>query len=143
MTEQKLKEYFDGTLTAGQFSVDLKNSQTMTSKDVTTVSVDQITTGEFEVLREHLIKLCNDTLTGELSPTDLNTIAFAIICSDYFYWDNESLNGKIISDIIFDWDNPDICFDLTFKNIELWKESLLTGIYKLDKDELKEKIKEK
>ncbi len=41
----------------------------------------------------------------------------------------------------FDWDNPDIGFDLTIKNIEVWKEYLLTGIYKLDKAELKNKFR--
>jgi len=30
---------------------------------------------------------------------------------------------------------------LTIKNIELWKEYLLTGIYKLDKDELNKKFR--
>jgi hypothetical protein len=143
MNERKLKEYFENLVTVDQLALDIKDSRKKTGYDVDSIYVDTISTGEFEVKKEHLIKLCNDTLNGKLSPSDINSLAFALIASDFFNWDNETPDGKIISEIIFDWDNPDIGFDLTFKNIELWKEYLLTGIYKLDKEELKEKIRRK
>ena len=141
MTEKKLREYFENLVTVEQLSIDLKDSQKKTSHDVTTVYVDTLTSGEFEIKKEHLIKLCDDTISGQLFPVDLNTISFALISSDYFYWDTETGDGEVIAETIFDWDNPDIGFDLTIKNIELWKEYLLTGIYKLDKDDLKKKFR--
>ena len=141
MTEQKLKEYFENSLTAEQLSVDLQDSQRKTGHDVTTVYIDKIPNDEFEVKIEHLLKLCSDTINGHLSTTDINTIAFSLICSDFFHWDNKTTDGKKIENTIFDWDNPDIGFDLTIKNFELWKEYLLTGNYKLDNDELKRKFR--
>jgi YHS domain-containing protein len=62
--------------------------------------------------------------------------------SDYFTWNGESQDGKIISEIIYDWDNPEIGFDLTKENFEHWKEYLQTG--KTDyftKEELKKKFR--
>lgn len=142
MIESKLKAYFENLLPVKQLSIDLKDSQRKTSYDVTTVYVDTLASGEFEIKKEHLIKLCNHTLSGQLLPIDLNTISFALISSDYFYWDTQTGDGEIIAETIFDWDNPDIGFDLTLKNLELWKEYLLTGNYKLDKDELKKNSEE-
>jgi len=83
MTERKLKEYFEGNLTAEQLALDLRDSQKKTSYDVVSVYVEQIADGEFEIKTEHLIRLCNDAITAKLSPTDLNTIAFTLITSDF------------------------------------------------------------
>jgi len=45
-------------------------------------------------------------------PIDLYTTSFALIGSDYFYWDTESGDGELIAETIFDWDNREIGFDL-------------------------------
>jgi hypothetical protein len=62
-------------------------SQKRTSYDVTTVYIDRLEDGEFEIKKEHLIKLCDDTILKKLSLTDLNTIGFAFMTSEYFHWD--------------------------------------------------------
>jgi hypothetical protein len=143
MTEQKLKDYFDNRITSDELSIDLKDSQKQTSYDVITVYVDNLNEGEYEVTKEHLIKLCDEVVAGKLSTTDLNTIAFALISSDYFIWDNHSTEGERIDNVISEWDSPEIGFDLTIKNVQLWKEYLLTGVYRLDKNELKQKFRSK
>lgn len=43
----------------------------------------------------HLLKLCNDTIYGRLTPIDLNTAACGLMASDYFYWDNTTKDGKL------------------------------------------------
>jgi hypothetical protein len=134
MTEQTLKEYFDGKVTAEILASDLKGSQLRTGHDTTSVQVTSITDdGEYLVTRQHLTKLCNDTLAGILTPTDLNTVAFGLIASDYFHWDNSTKDEKIVADTLFDWDNPDINFPLTTDNLRLWKKYLETGEYSLDR----------
>jgi hypothetical protein len=143
MTEEKLRDYFENHLTPKELSLDLIHSQTQTGYDVTAVYIKNIEDGEFEVRKEHLVKLCDDVLTGQLALTDLNTIGFALMASDYFTWDNSGTEGDVISNVIFEWDNPEIGFDLTIKNVRLWKEYLLTGIYRLDKNELKQKFRSK
>jgi len=141
MTEQKLKEYLDSKLTADQFALDLKDSQQKTGYDTTTVYIENFNEGEFEITIEHLIKLLDDTISNKLKPIDLNTIGFALMTSDYFKWNDESEVGERISKVIFEIDNPEIGFDLTTKNIQLWKEYLLTGEYRLDENELKQKFR--
>ena len=70
-----------------------------------------------------------------------NTTAFAIISSDFFTWDNEADDATIIETVIYDWDNPEIGFDITIKNVGHWKEYLQTSNYNLDKEELKAKFR--
>jgi hypothetical protein len=90
-----------------------------------------------------LIKLCDDVIAGKLSTIDLNTIAFSLMASDFFTWDSHSTLGERVAKVIFEWDNPLIGFDITDKNVRLWKEYLLTGEYRLDGNELKQKFRSK
>ena len=138
MTEQKLKEYFENKITIDELKSDVKNSQTKIGFDTTNVYIKQIDEGEFEVQKEHLIKLCDDFIAQKLDSEDLNTIAFSLIASEYFDW-----NGDEMSNVIFDWDNPIIGYDINLKNVQLWKDYLENGNYNLDKNELKEKFRSK
>ncbi|GET24281.1 hypothetical protein [Prolixibacter sp. NT017] len=132
MKEQTLKDYFDEKVTVDTLATDLKDSQQKTGYDTSSVCVDQIKEeGEYQVTRKHLLKLCNDTIKGHLTPGDLNTVAFALLASEYFTWDSETGNGDIVSTTTYDWDNPDLNFDLTIDNLKLWREYLETGEYKL------------
>jgi len=133
MTEETLKDYFDGKVSVGTLASDLKGNQVRTGNDTTFVQVtSKIDNEEYVLTKEHLTKLCNDTLAGLLTTTDLNTIAFGLIASDYFHWDNSTKDGEIVADTLFDWDNPDINFPLTADNLQLWKIYLETGEYLLE-----------
>ena len=142
MKEQKLKEYLENSLTAEEFMSDLEISQKKTGYDTSSVSIEQIEYGEFKITKKHLIKICDDLLNGKIRPIDVNTIAFAFMFSDYFSWDRNTKDGKIVDEIIFDWDNPEIGFDLTIANFQHWKEYLETGSTNhFTKEELKMKFR--
>jgi hypothetical protein len=141
MTEQKLKEYFESKLTADQLTLDLEDSQQKLGCDSTAVYIGNLNEGEFEIKTDHLIKLLDDAIANKLQPIDLNTIGFALMTSEYFDWDGASETGERISTVIFELDNPEIGYDLTIKNLQLWKAYLLTGEYRLDKNELKQKFR--
>jgi hypothetical protein len=135
MKEKILKDYLNNQVTVDILATDVKDSQEKTSYDVISVHVDKINeTGEYEITKDHLIKLVDDTIEGRLTTTDLNTIASALIGSEYFTW-NE--NNKIIEDTIYDWDSPDIGFPLTNENLGRWKRYLETGEYAFDERDLK------
>ncbi|MCC2590636.1 hypothetical protein [Chryseobacterium sp. MFBS3-17] len=138
MTEQKLKEYFENKITIDELKSDVKNSQTKTGFDTTSVYIKQIEEGEFIIQKEHLIKLCEDFISKKIDSVDLNIIAFSLIASDFFDWNEDE-----ISNVIFDWDNPTIGYDINTKNVQLWKDYLENGKYNLDKNELKEKFRSK
>ena len=47
MTEQKLKDYFENKITIDELKSNVKNSQTKTGFDTTSVYIEQIKEGEF------------------------------------------------------------------------------------------------
>jgi hypothetical protein len=135
MKEKTLRDYLDNKGTVDILALDVRDSQKKTSYDVISVFVDKTNeTGEYEITKDHLIKLLDDTITGRLTTTDLNTIAFALIGSEYFTWDKDD---KVIDDTIFELDNPDIGFPLTVENLRRWRNYLETGEYTFDTSELK------
>ena len=143
MKESILKKYFENQISAELLAEDLKDSQQKTGYDTTSVTINSLDNREFEVKKEHLIKLCEDYQNNQISGKDLNTIGFALMFSDFFYWDSETKSGEIISQVISDWDNENIGYDINRKNVQLWKEYLEIGNYCLDKNELKEKFRKK
>jgi hypothetical protein len=128
MTERKLKEYFENKLSALELATDLKDSQRKASYDVTSVYVDQIKEeGEFEIKKDHLVKLCDDVLSGHILPLDLNTISFALMTSRYFNWDKNTKDTELIENVIDDSDSEP-GYNLTIKNVELWKNTYKRGM---------------
>ncbi len=138
MKEEILRGYLENKVTMDILAADLKDSQKRTSFDVISIFVDFIKdSGEFEITRSHLIKLCDDTITGHLTTTDLNTIASVLMASDYFTWEEGKEDGVIIDQTIFDWDNPGIGFPLSLDNLKRWKKYLETGAYDFNRNNLK------
>ena len=143
MKESILKKYFKNQISAELLAEDLKDSQQKTGYDTTSVTIESLDNGEFEIEKEHLIQLCEDYLNNQISSKDLNTIGFALMFSEFFHWDNDTKSGELISQVISDWDNENIGYDINTKNVQLWKEYLETGNYCLDKNELKQKFRNK
>ena len=139
MKEQVLADYLKNKVSVELLAADLKGSQIKTGYDTTSVNIEDIKEeGKFNITKEHLIRLCNDALNGNLSFEDLNTIAFAIFASDFFCKDE---NDEIVDRVLFDWDNPEIGFPLTETNMNKWKQLLETGVDGFDIRELKQKSK--
>jgi hypothetical protein len=131
MTEETLQKYFDNKVSADILTSDIKVHQLQADTTIIKKITDD---DEYIVSRQNLLKLCDDTINGQLSTTDLNTIAFCLIGSDYFHWDSETVDGKVVATTIFDWDNPTINYPLTKDNLLLWKKYLQTNEYTLGKD---------
>ena len=140
--EQKLKQYFENLISAEELSEDLDGSKTQTSYDVSSIYIEQIDEGEFEIEKSHLIKICNDFIDMKFSAIDVNSIASALSFSDFFTWGGNTKDDQIIAEIIFDWNAPEISFDLSLENFRHWKEYLETGSTEyLTKEELKKKFR--
>lgn len=87
--------------------------------------------GEFLLTRNHLLKLCELTIEKKIEADILVVIADNLMVSDYFFWDNETKDGEIVSETIFEWGNPYINFEINELNLKLWREYLTTGEYRL------------
>ena len=131
MNEEILKKYFEGTATVKDLDKDLigtvKIERNVSRHMITNFSHDS----DFNVKSIHLIKLCDDVLNENLKLSDLGIIAFALVASDYFSWDSETIDGERVSEVIFQWDSPEINYPLTKENVKLWLHYLKTGEFNL------------
>ncbi len=126
MTESALKNYFDENISLEELKNDMTGTKVQTSHDVFSYYVDTLADGSYHLNENHILKICNEAIQGNLSSSELDIISFVLIGSDFFEWDSER-----ISNTLFDWNNRSINFPITKKNLELWKHYLTTSIYKL------------
>ncbi len=75
------------------------------------------------ITKEILLDYCDKFLSDKIDKKIIQDFAWEAITSDDF----EFVDDEIISDIIFEWDNEDINFEINKINIQLWKNRLLTG----------------
>ncbi len=134
MKEAILKEYFDKTVSAEAVNQDVTGSQVKTGFDTSRLNVEVIQSEEeFEITSKHLCQLVEDTISNKISTKNLATIAFALEGSDYFHWDNETIDGEKVARVLFEWDNEEINFPISQQNLKLWKTYLQTGEHKLNR----------
>ncbi|WP_299821629.1 hypothetical protein [uncultured Pontibacter sp.] len=132
MKESVLRDYFENRISVESLAGNVKNTQRKATYDTTSVHVEQIKDGStFQVRKVHLLRLCNEVLNGNLTLEDINSIALALVFSEYFVWDTNTEEGQMIETVIYDWDSPEINFPLTLSNMKFWKQYLETGDYKL------------
>ena len=132
MKETNLKEYFNKAVSAEVLNQDVTGSKVKTGFDTSKVDVEIIQSEEeFEITTKHLCQLLEDTISNKISIKNLATIAFALEGSDYFHWDNETIDGKKVSRVLFEWDNEEINYPINKENLNLWRTYLQTGEYNL------------
>jgi hypothetical protein len=121
MREYLLKRYFMTEVQANDLVEDLRNSVTHLSAIVSEVAVEDMQ-DSFLVNRQHLLMLCDAFLSAKLTPDALNTVAFALIASDHFEWNDDTM-----SEVLSDWSAPEINFPLNRQTITMHR-SWLTGV---------------
>ncbi|MFD2246343.1 hypothetical protein [Pontibacter ruber] len=132
MKESVLRDFFENRILVKSLAENVKHTQRRATSDTTSVHVEQIKDGStYQVRKEHLLSLCNEGLNGNLTFEDINSIALALVFSEYFVWDTKTEEGQMIETVIYDWDSPEINFPLTLSNMKLWKQYLETGEYRL------------
>jgi len=78
----------------------------------------------FIISRDHVIKLCDAAIEGRLSESALNAVAFALVATDHFEWEDDT-----IAEVLYDWSAPEINYPLTPVTLSMHKE-WLRGISK-------------
>jgi hypothetical protein len=129
MHEQTLREFFEGRASAAALAADLTGSLQV-RRDVIghpIVDMDE----EFAVSPEHLIRVCDAVIEGEIDPQYLRAIGFCLIASDAFFWEGDDPNGERVADVTSDWSAPEINFPLTAANTVAWRRYLAGGEYEL------------
>lgn len=74
------------------------------------------------ITRKILIEICNQFINGEIDKNDILNFA-----SENVFDEDISFEDEMVDEIIFQWDNEIINFEINKKNMILWKEKLLNG----------------
>jgi len=125
MREAVLKEFFAGNVDAKALAGDLKGAM-ITSDGITKHPIEDMV-GTFQVQADHLTRLCDAVLRGDLKPIHLQAIGFCILASDNFEYDTDTVEGDLVGETLSDWSVPQINYPLTRDNIRKFRERLVTG----------------
>jgi hypothetical protein len=88
MREITLKRFFLGDVGSETLAEDVSGSVVHLDPIASTVQIENME-GQFELHREHVIGLCEAALSKSLPTESLTAVAFALIASDAFWWDDE------------------------------------------------------
>jgi len=121
MREAALANFFVGRLTAAELAQDVHGSIKQVS-DLQRITEVEDMKCRFLVTREMAIALCDAVLNAEMAARHLETIGFALVTSDNFYWDEKDDEP---AETFYDWSSPQINFPLTIENIEMFRARLL------------------
>jgi hypothetical protein len=124
MREAVLADFFVGRVTTRELAEDVRGSTTRVSATQSTTGIENMGS-RFLVTREMAIALCNAALSGELPPTDLETIGFALVASENFYWDESDDEP---AETFYDWSAPEINFALTHESIRMFRDRLMAKV---------------
>ena len=117
--DAKLRDFFLGSVSGRELAEDVKGSTSQPSSMVTQHHIVDMAEN-FEVTPQMAIKLCDAVLQGELTATDLRNIGFAIVASDRFDFDGETVLGEVLHD----WSAPEVNNPLTPANVKRFKRWL-------------------
>jgi len=106
MRESVLRGFFSGEVPIDGLQNDLRGSVTQPSSIESSVEIIDMPES-FLVSRQHVMILCDAALSKMLTSEDLTTVAFGLMASDHFEWDDE-----IISEVLSDWSCPEVNFPL-------------------------------
>ena len=82
---------------------------------------------DFVVSRDHLVRLTDAVVGGDLPAQHLEPLAFGIIADDHFSWDSETPEGNRVGKVLYDWSSPEINYQLTVGTVSKYRHFLLTG----------------
>ena len=125
MRELTLKQFFTGDVSAKVLAQDLMGSM-ITKGDRTKHPIEDMDE-DFQVWPDHLIRLCDAVLGGEIEPEHLQSVGFCLVASEHFKFDTDTAEGDLADDTANDWSAPEINYPLTLTNVEKFRHRLVTG----------------
>jgi hypothetical protein len=121
MREITLKRFFLEDVSAETLAEDVSGSVIHLDQIASSVRIEDMKE-QFELQREHVIRLCEAALSKTLPTASLTAVAFALVASDAFWWDDE-----VISEVVADWSAPEINYPLTEETLAMHR-GWLTGL---------------
>jgi hypothetical protein len=81
----------------------------------------------------HLVKLCDDVMSGFLRPCELDTLGF-----EFESWPKKPGEERLIGEVLARWNAPEISYPLTRTNIAKFRQWLMTGVKPFTKSDVGE-----
>lgn len=124
MKEATIRDFLLGLAPTSRLEAEAREAVEPVGRSSRRVHIEDLPPGEeVAVTAAMLVHLCDAVLADSLSASALETVAFAIVASDHFRWeDDEALVGRVL----YDWASPEINFQLTPDNLRMFRE-WLTG----------------
>ena len=126
MDARVLQQFFEDRESASILAGDLRSAFERTSLDSYRLRMTDLK-ADFAVRSEHLVKLCDAVLRGELDPEALRAVGFGMIASEHFDWDADTPDGKIVGKTLYDWASPEVNYRLSLATVKKFRHRLLTG----------------
>lgn len=102
MREDTLRRFFVGDVGIDRVAEDVSDAVTRLDHVKLTIAIEDMEE-MFPLTREHVALLCDAKLSNALNSEALSAVAFALIASDHFEWDDD-----VISEVLQDWSCPEI-----------------------------------
>jgi hypothetical protein len=118
MRESVLRGFVSGEVAIDSLVRDLRGSVTQVSSVESAVEIEDMPE-LFLLSRHHVMMLCDAALSKTLTAEDVTTVAFALMASDHFEWEDE-----IISEVLSDWSCPEINFPLDESTLRMHRSWL-------------------
>ena len=118
MREEALAAFFKGTISAAELARDVEGSAKRVGEIGLAIEIEDMK-DELGVTSELAIALCDAVLGGELPAGALETIGFALMASDKFFWDADE--DEVLAEVIPDWSAPELNYPLTLENVKKFR----------------------
>ena len=118
MREITLKRFFLDEVNADVLAEDVCGSVARLDAVASSVQIEDMQE-PFQLQREHVIRLSDAASSRTLPPESLSAIAFALMASDAFWWDD-----YVIAEVVADWSCPEINYPLTDETLAMHRNWL-------------------
>jgi hypothetical protein len=118
MHEEALAAFFKGTISATELARDVDGSTKRVGEIGFAIEIEDMK-DELGVTSEMAIALCDAVIGGELPADALETIGFALMASDKFFWDSDE--DEVLAEVIPDWSAPEVNYPLTLENVKKFR----------------------
>jgi hypothetical protein len=104
--EATVRDFFSGAVPPDQLSAEARDAVEPLGGTARRIHIEDLPAGEeVTITREMLVRLCDAALAGSISAAALETIAFAIVASDHFRWEDDD---GVVGRVLLDWASPEI-----------------------------------
>jgi hypothetical protein len=122
--EATIRDVLLGATPPGSLAAEARDAVEPVGRSSRRVHIEDLPAGEeTTVTPEMLVRLCDAALAGSLPASALEPIAFAIVASEHFRWDD---GDDVVGRVLYDWASPEINFELTAGNLRMFRD-WLTG----------------